>query len=265
MSPHPGSGDRHAAETGTTDRDPRDLESSGDPYGSATAEFYELLATAHWERTGAELVELLRGVDPRCGPVVDVGAGTGIGIPYLLAAIPGAEVVAIEPSKAMRTALHTRMVLDPSLRGRVTVDPRPLAEALPARACAMVLSAVLGHLSGDDLDVLWRFTAESMPVGAPVVVEVLPPYRPDVIPPTRYASVPVGRFVYEGWQEGEPVDERVMRWTMTYRVLDGNMVVSEQRASSVYRCWSPDDLAEAVVGYGLSAAPRGDAVVVRRV
>jgi hypothetical protein len=241
-----------------------DIDGSPDPYGAATAEFYELLATAHWDRTGPELAGLLAGVDPGDGPIVDVGAGTGIGIPYLLAAVPGAEVLAIEPSRAMRTALHTRLLLAPELEGRVTVDPRPVGDALPDRACAVVLSAVLGHLTEAECDALWRFAAERMPAGAPMVVEVLPPHRPESIDPVRYGARPVGRFVYEGWQSGEPVDERTMRWSMRYRVLDGDRVVADETVRSTYRCWSPDDVRAAVTPYGLTATAHGDAVVLRR-
>lgn len=251
-------------ELGREDRPSPAAADPVDPYGTATAEFYELLATAHWERTGLELLDLLDGVDPAAGPIVDVGAGTGIGLPYILAAVPDAEIHAIEPSKAMRTALHTRLVLEPSLRGRITVDPRPLAEALPERAAAVVLSAVLGHLSDGERSVLWRFVAERMPAGAPVVVELLPPHRPIVVEPTRYASLPVGRFVYEGWQAGEPADERTMRWTMTYRVLDGDTLVAEQAVTSHYRCWSSDDIRHEVEPLGLTVIEHADAVIVRR-
>ena len=241
-----------------------DADRVHDPYAAATAEFYELLATAHWQRTGAELVELLADVDPAAGPIVDVGAGTGIGLPYLLSAAPDAELYAIEPSKAMRTALHTRLVLDRRLSGRVTVDPRTLGEALPDRASAVVLSAVLGHLGEADRRHLWQFTAHRMAAGAPVVVEVLPPYRAIVVEPVRYGAVPVGRLTYEGWQAGEPVDDRTMRWTMTYRVLDGDTLVSEECVTSTYQCWSPDDLRAEVEPYGLTVARHGDACVVTR-
>lgn len=234
-----------------------------DPYGTATAEYYELLATAHWERTGLELLDLLDDVDPSAGPIVDVGAGTGIGLPYLRAAVPDADLYAIEPSKSMRTALHTRLLLDPSLAGRVTVDPRPLAEALPERASAIVLSAVLGHLDRSERELLWRYAADNMPAGAPVVVEILPPYRPIVVEPTLYKSLPVGRFTYEGWQSGEPADERTMRWIMTYRVLDGDVLVSEQSVTSTYRCWSPDDIRAEIEPLGLRMTEHGDAVVLR--
>lgn len=241
-----------------------DADLLDDPYAAATAEFYELLATAHWQRTGPELVTLLAGADPSTGPIVDVGAGTGIGLPYLLDAVPEADLHAIEPSRAMRTALHTRLLLDPRLAGRVTVDPRPLKDALPDRACAIVLSAVLGHLDEIDRYRLWRFATERVPAGAPIVVEVLPPRRPIVVEPVRYAAVPVGRFTYEGWQSGEPAGERLMRWTMWYRVLDGETVVSEQSVISTYRCWSPDDLRTEVEPFGLTVTEHGDACVVRR-
>ena len=239
-------------------------DQADDPYGVATAEFYELLATAHWERTGAELTEMLAGVDPAHGPIIDVGAGTGIGLPYLLEAVPGAEVLAIEPSRGMRTALHTRLRLDRRLAGRVTVDPRPLREALPDQACAIVLWAVLGHLDEIDRYRLWSFAAGLLPVGAPLVVEVLPPYRPIEVEPVRYAAVPVGRFTYEGWQWGEPAGDRAMRWTMSYRVIDGDDVIAEQTVQSVYHCWSPDDVRDEVERFGLTADTHGDAVIVRR-
>jgi phospholipid N-methyltransferase len=240
-----------------------DADLLDDPYAAATAEFYELLATAHWQRTGAELAGLLAGVDPAAGPIVDVGAGTGIGLSYLLDAVPGADVYAIEPSRAMRTAMHTRLLLDPALSGRVSVDPRPLRDALPERASAVVLSAVLGHLGDLDRYRLWRFALERIPAGAPVVVEVLPPYRPIVVEPVRYAAVPVGRFTYEGWQSGAPVDARTMRWTMTYRVLDDDAIVSEQSVISTYRCWSPDDVRAEVEPLGLGVTEHGDAVIVQ--
>lgn len=256
-----GAGTSTRAHREQTDR--ADAADPADPYGAATAEFYELLATAHWERTGLELLDLLDGVDASAGPIIDIGAGTGVGLPYLRAAVPDARIHAIEPSRAMRTALHTRLLLDPSLQGCVTVDPRPLVDAMPDTACAIVLSAVLGHLDDTDRVVLWRFVVERMPTGAPVVVELLPPHRPVVIESTRYRTVPIGRFTYEGWQEGEPVDDRSMRWTMTYRVLDRDTVIADHRVTSTYRCWSPEDVRHDIEPFGLTMTEHGDAVVVR--
>lgn len=236
-----------------------------DPYAVATAEFYDLLATEHWKQFGPELAHLLGDADPANGPIVDVGAGTGVGLSYLRDAVPGAAILAIEPSKAMRTALHTRLTIDGSLRAVTTVDPRPLDHAaLPSQACALVLSAVLGHFDDDQRNMLWRTIADVLPPGAPAVVEVLPPGRALAVPPTRYRALPVGDHVYEGWQEGVPLDERTMRWTMTYRVIAGDDTVAEYRVESDWRCCSVGDVRSETRRFGLDVADHGDVVVVRR-
>ena len=106
---------------------------SDDPYGDATAEFYDLLATAMWDELGPSLPRLLSGVDPATGPILDLGAGTGAGTVHLHAAFPDASIVAVEPSKAMRTALNVRLASDAGLRKAVTVVPRAFEDAqLPA-------------------------------------------------------------------------------------------------------------------------------------
>jgi hypothetical protein len=241
-----------------------DAASSPDPYGEATAEFYDLLATDHWETFGLQLLDLLADVDPTVGPIVDVGVGTGVGLPYLRAAVPGAAVHAIEPSMGMRTSLHTRLALDPDLREVVTVDPRPLADAeLPPRACALVMSAVLGHLTDAERDRLWRYLASSLPAGAPAVIEVLPPQRPLTVPPNCYRRLAVGRHTYEGWQEGEPVDGRNMVWTMTYRVFDGDREIVSHRVRAGWRCWSVADIRSEVAPFGLVVDEHDECAVLR--
>jgi uncharacterized protein YceH (UPF0502 family) len=240
-----------------------DGSTAGDPYGEATAEFYDLLATGHWEEFGLQLLDLLSGADPALGPIVDLGAGTGVGMPSLRIAVADARIHAIEPSRAMRTALHTRLSMDAGLRQVTTVDPRSLADAvLPDRACALVASATLGHLSDSERQRLWRFIAERMPPGAPAVIEVLPPERPLQVPPTRYRQLVVGEHVYEGWQEGEPADELHMAWTMTYRVLRGESLVAEYTARSRWRCFSVDDIRAEIAPFGLNLAEHRDCVVI---
>ncbi len=235
----------------------------GDPYGVATAEFYDLLATGHWDTFGMQLLVLLSDADPSVGPIVDLGAGTGVGLPYLHLAVPDARIHAIEPSRAMRTGLHTRLMMDPELCRLTTVDPRRFAEAvLPDRACALVASAALGHLDDTERARLWRFVAERMPPGAPAVIEVLPPGRPVSVPLSRYRRLSVGDYVYEGWQEGEPAGQHDMAWTMTYKVLHGDTPVAEYTVRSRYRCFAIDDIRSEIEPFGLTLTEREDCVVV---
>ena len=235
-----------------------------DPYGEATAEFYDLLATNMWESFGLELLDLLADVDPTVGPIVDIGSGSGVGLAYLQAAVPGADVIAIEPSKAMRTALHARLAMDHSLRAMTTVVPRTLADApLPNRACALVVLAALGHLADPERTRMWRFIAERMPPGAPAVIGILPPDRALTVPLTRYRQLQVGHYSYEGWQHGEPLDDRTMAWTLIYRVLDGDRLVAEHTASSTWRCDSVDDIRSEIAPFGLTLTEHHSSVVVR--
>jgi len=254
-----------ASPSGNATSPTADVSTSDDPYGEATAEFYDLLATAHWETFGMQLLVLLSNADPTLGPIVDIGAGTGVGLPFLQVAVPAARVHAIEPSRAMRTALHTRLMLDADLRRITTVEPRSFAlAALPERACALIASAALGHLDRAERERLWRYISERMPVGAPAVIEVLPPARPLTVPPTRYRELAVGEYTYEGWQQGEPADEHDMEWTMTYRVLDRDAEVASYCVRSRWRCFSVDDIRAEIEPFGLTLVEHEGCVVITR-
>jgi hypothetical protein len=50
---------------------------------------------------------------------------------------------------------------------------------------------------------------------------------------------------------------------MTYRVLDGDALVSERSVTSTYRCWSPDDVRHEIEAHGLTMTEHGDAAVIR--
>ena len=239
---------------------------SADPYGEATAEFYDLLATGMWETLGLQLLDLLADVDPSLGPIVDVGCGSGAGLAYLDAAVPGVAVHAVEPSKAMRTALHARLSLDARLRAMTTVVPFPFASApLPPRASAVIVSAALGHLTAAERTRLWTYLANQLAPAAPAVVGVLPPHRPEVVPLVRYHAAPVGEYIYEGWQSGEPVDERTMRWTLLYKVVDrSGAIVNQQQVVADWHCDSADDIAAEIFPHGLALTDHEGCVVIRR-
>jgi uncharacterized protein YceH (UPF0502 family) len=238
-----------------------------DPYGEATAEFYDLLETAMWDTFGLQMLDVLAGVDPAAGPIIDVGSGTGIGLAYLRAAVPGARLVAIEPSKAMRVALHTRLSEFTELREQTTVIPTIFGEApLPERCSAMVLSALIGHLSDAERTRLWSYIAEHTVPGAPVVIGVLPPARPLSVDLVKYGERRIGDYVYEGWQSGVPLDDLRMMWTMTYKVVDSGTgaTVAEYTATAPWRCDGADDIGREIASYGLTMTEHDDYVIVRR-
>jgi uncharacterized protein YceH (UPF0502 family) len=238
-----------------------------DSYGEATAEFYDLLETAMWDTFGLQMLDVLASVDPADGPIIDVGSGTGIGLAYLRAAVAGARLIAIEPSKAMRVALHTRLSEFTELREQTTVIPTIFGEApLPERSSAMVLSALIGHLSEAERARLWSYIAEHTAPGAPVVIGVLPPARSLHVDLVKYGERRIGDYVYEGWQSGVPLDERRMMWTMIYKVVDSSTgaTVAEYTATAPWHCDGADDIRRDIAPYGLTMTEHGDYVIVRR-
>lgn len=90
---------------------------------AVTAQYYDPLAATGHAEVDAQIAAALAGLETKAGPVLDIGAGTGLTTALIAASLPEAEVWAIEPDPAMRPALMTRVWNDPDLRRRVTILP----------------------------------------------------------------------------------------------------------------------------------------------
>jgi uncharacterized protein len=231
------------------------------------AEFADLLAGDDWETHTLVLLDELAGLDPLAGPIVDIGAGTGMGLAAIADAAPGMPIVAVEPSPAMRAALHARLHDAPELLGRTTVLPSRFGEAnLPERAAAVVAIAVLGHLDDQERIKLWRYLASALRPGAPAVIGWLAPAAPASIPSLRVGERRVGRHLVEGWHSAEPLDERSIAWTQRFRIADPNgLTLREAHATIAWRCDGADAIVAEAVAHGFDAVRTGGCVVVRRV
>lgn len=236
-----------------------------DSYAVA-AEYYDLWAESYWEELGPVLRTAVHGIDPSDGPIVELGAGTGLGTVLLADAFPLASIVAVEPSRAMRGILVSRIFGRADLRHRVTLLPVDLAGMVwPDRLAGFVATAMLGHLVPEDRLGLWRTLAHRLAPGAPAVVHLQPPSRPERMPRTRHTVGRLGDLTYEGWNEAEPAGERVLRWTMTYRVLRDGEVVDEQGWTSDFHTVSEEDVVTEAGAAGLDARPGpGGLVTLRR-
>jgi SAM-dependent methyltransferase len=230
-----------------------------DPY-QQSAEFIDLMIRDAWGQIGPAVTQGLGSADPARGPVVDVGAGSGIGTRLIAEALPGVEIVALEPSVAMRAVLLARVADSPELRRRVTVLADPVQTArLPERCSAVVALHMLGHLPPEDRRGLWRLLASRLEGGGLALVNLLPPIEPVVVPDTVMADVAVGRRRYQGWARAEPAGADQVVWHMTYRTLSDGEVVDERQAS--YRWWvlSEERLAGELAVHGLAAQRIGPA------
>lgn len=220
--------------------------SETDPYAVA-AEHYDLWAVGHWAQLGPLLAAQLQAVDVNAGPVLDIGAGTGLGTVLIADTVRGAQVLAVEPSRAMRVGLVTRLMSRPDLHNRVTVLPTDLGGLdWPEQLSGFVAMAMLGHLDPMARLGLWRELAAHLAPGAPALVLLQPPGRPQTVPATRHSRVRLGRHDYEGWAAAEPVGPRTLRWTMSYRVLrDGELLDEQQWSSDFYTVDEADVRTEA--------------------
>jgi SAM-dependent methyltransferase len=195
-------------------------------YYTPAAEFFDLVGHRHVASSGPAVRAALAGLDTSHGPVVDIGAGTGLVTEIVAATLPDVEIVAAEPSPGMRAILTSRVFGNPELRRRVTVTAEAAQElALPDRISAALLFGVAGHLTLAERKDLWQRLADRLPAGGIVVVELMGVDTPRTIPFTRMLCESLGRQTYEWWIAGEPAGGDVMRWHTTWRVYaDGHLV-----------------------------------------
>ncbi|MGC9376896.1 Gfo/Idh/MocA family oxidoreductase [Streptomyces sp. MH13] len=212
---------------------PEPTGAEGDAPGTGytrPAEFFDLGAREHTDRTGPAVVASLAGIDPKAGPLLDIGAGSGLVTRQIAAAFPDCRILAAEPSAGMRAVLTSRLADDPGIGQRVTVLPDAANDlVLPDRICGAVACGMLGHLDPPGRRALLRDLAGRLAPGAPLVVELMGLYTPVSMPATRLRQASLGGLRYEWWMAGEPAGEQLMRLETTWRVFDGTELVREVR------------------------------------
>ena len=231
-------------------------------YG-VTAQYYDpLMSAAHADvdkRIAAVLADLEIGV----GPVVDIGAGTGLSTSLIASVLPDADILAIEPDPSMRAALMARIWSDEDLRARVSILPFDgLSAPLPDRISGAVLSASLVHFSSAERSKLLSLLAERLGPTGRIIAELQCPTAVD-IPETDMGKVQVGQIVYGGSAMAERIAGDRQRWTVTYHAsLEGHEIA---RGNASYDCWtiSADDLVREAAAFGLDGHVAGDLVVLQ--
>lgn len=217
-----------------------------------TAEYVAVLLRQAWAGLGPALACALSGLDTSGGPIVDVGAGTGLGTAVLAAALPGADIVAIEPNPALRTALLARCVEDDDLARRVTVlGTDALSAPLPAQLAGVIAMNVLGHFDPKERRALWEILADRLTPGGRAILNLQPPTTAVTVPATPMAEVRIGGQEYFGVAAAEPAGPSTVTWNMTYRVEQQGSVVTELTASDLWHVVTASALAEEVAEYGL--------------
>ncbi|MEU7400823.1 Gfo/Idh/MocA family oxidoreductase [Streptomyces sp. NPDC044948] len=223
---------------------------------SPSAEFFDLVAAEHTATASAPAVAaLLADADLGTGPVVDIGAGTGLVTEAVARARPDAEIIACEPSVGMRAVLTSRVFSDEDLRSRVTViaDAAPDLD-LPDRISVVLLCGVLGHLDAEGRARLWRRVTRRLAPSGLVIVELMQFEEPTTLDETRLATATAGRHRYEWSFRGAPdeAEDGVMRLHSTWRVYRDGAPQAEREVHDSYR-WEPFGLKDVVAESGMTA------------
>ncbi|OSC61151.1 thiazolinyl imide reductase, partial [Streptomyces sp. 4F] len=247
--------DRARADSTPVGADASTAPADTSPY-TPSAEFFDLVAAEHTATASVPAIAaLLADADLSTGPVVDIGAGTGLVTEAAARARPDAEILACEPAVGMRAVLTSRVFSDPDLRSRVTVtaDAAPDLD-LPDRISVVLLCGVLGHLDAEGRARLWRRVTGRLAPGGCVVVELMQFEEPLTLPETRLATATAGRNRYE-WSFGGAPDETedaVMRLHSTWRVYRDGATDAEREVHDSYR-WAPFGLKDVVAESGMTA------------
>jgi SAM-dependent methyltransferase len=223
------------------------------PY-TVTAEFYDIL---HADEDGP-LVRRLYGpavAEARLG-VLDVGAGTGR-VTLMSVAESRADVHAVEPSRAMRTSLTTRLAALPAAaRERVTVYPHPLDEAaLHAVADVAVCHNTVACLPPAARSALWPSVATALSPGGSLLLH-LPPARLPAQDVVRvFTERRIGRHEYGGRMVLSAVGDRI-RTRVDYRVRAGGRMLREH--TETFWMWpaSRSALVRDLERHGFTPSPR---------
>lgn len=229
-----------------------------------TSQFYDVMAGDQHAGVDAQISAALNGLDCSGGPIVDIGAGTGLTTRAIATTLPDAEILAVEPHPGMRASLLTRIWADADLKRRVSILPMSVFDApLPATISGAVASAVLVHFDARGREQLWRLLASRLVARGRVVVEIQCPAAVD-LPETRMATSRLGRIEYEGYAQATALGESRQRWRMTYRALLDDVEIARQVAEFVCHSVSASQVVDEAARAGFMARISADLVVLER-
>lgn len=214
---------------------------------------YDLIAEGYVDSQISALNELLPLVDPKNGPILDIGCGSGRQLAHILEALPSAHVIGVEPSDAMRSLALGRFAVNPGWRDRVTIRPEGALEApLPERISGVIMLGVFGHFTRFERSELMARLARRLPERGAILLDLQLPEEPAEVAPYLFADTRLGGLRYRGFAEGTPVEGEAMRWRMTYQTLDGDAVIEQHSGESIFHHPRHDLVREEMREHGLA-------------
>ncbi len=191
---------------------------------AVNAQYYDLIFPR--EVRGLEIAALERLL-PGARTVVEIGAGTGAITAAIVDLLPdGGEVFAIEPTAVMRVALATRLAAMTAAEDRATIlTDDAFTAKVDGPVDAVVMFHVLTHFAPADRRRLWTRWAGRLAPSGVIVTESQYPQRAAEVAETVVPGRRLGRRRYDTVTRADVIDGERIRWTMTYRVHEGDRLL----------------------------------------
>lgn|GEM_PF-677581 len=237
-------------------RDGADGDVVAEDVWAAVASAYDVFAVPHEPARRAALDELVPLLRPDCGPILDVGAGSGASVAVVLDRLPTASVVALEPSRAMRSLLLSRIAARTAWFPRVTVRPEDFFSAtLPPRLGGAILLGVVGCFDAGERAAVLAELATRLPAGGAALMDLRLPLRPQRVVPRERSVAMLGGLEYREIAEAWPCGTEGMRWRVSYLCLEGERILTEDTVEFDMRHPVPRVVAAEASRVGLTLRP----------
>ena len=226
-------------------------------------EYTELFRTDH-EASASDLVRRapLEVLDLPDGPVVDIGAGTGLGTIALAAAFPDREILAVEPNRVARTVLLTRLG-EHYLTDRVTVYADDVETAdLPTCAGALGIHLLCQLTDGGIPGFLRRLDFLLADDGAMLIDDCFGPSALEASEMPKRLEHAVGRRTYQRWSGAEVTDDERLRISHVFKTVESGQVVREEASVSEFVPTSRERVHEMFAEAGFVGEPVGESFLV---
>lgn len=226
---------------------------------AATASAYDLLNLRFRTAQLAALSHCLPHFRSDVGPILDIGAGSGLNTALVLERLDDARILAIEPSAAMRSLLMAKLADHPEWHHRVTVRPEVFGDApLPDRIGGAILLGVIGHFDAEQRQNVFRSLARRLARAAPALIDLQAPERAEDVAPFQFAEVCVGDLTYRGVGHAVHVGDDKLQWHMKYQTLDGDQILHQTSTDHIYHHPPADKVQREAQAAGLTINHIGD-------
>lgn len=221
-------------------------------YGNV-GEFYDVLSEDQWNKRKKIIIETLQTFYDVEGVILDIGAGTGHGSFAALEAIPNADVIALEPSPTMRTALMSRIMRNPRAREHITVIPTTLETfSFPDSLRAVLILGSIGFIDETTRKNLWNIISQKLAKNGGIIFDVMWLDKPQTIKNLEAATVKIGNNEYKVLMNGEPIDSTHQKWMATYQIINNGNILHQITKTSIWRTLSLTDIENEAKPFGFS-------------